>query len=132
MSLKLSIVTPLKKLVTGLEIKSVTLPAYRGELTVLDDHEPLVSTLETGVLTYVDAATQKEVQLVISWGYVEINNNVITVLAETAELKKDIDFQRARKSLEESNQVLKNTDDLETIELNQNKVKKAEARLTLS
>ncbi len=53
MSLKLSIVTPLKKLVTDLNVKSVTLPSFRGELTILDAHEPLVSTLETGVITSV-------------------------------------------------------------------------------
>jgi F-type H+-transporting ATPase subunit epsilon len=132
MSLKLSIVTPLKKLVTDLDVKSVTLPAYRGELTILEEHEPLVSTLETGVMAYTDLTTGKEVQLVISWGYVEINNNIISVLAETAELKKDINFDRAKKSLENSNQILKSAEDLKIIEKYQSKVKKAEARLTLN
>jgi F-type H+-transporting ATPase subunit epsilon len=132
MSLKLSIVTPLKKLVTDLEVKSVTLPAFKGELTILDHHEPLVSTLETGVLTYIDDATAKPVQMVISWGYVEINNGDISVLAETVETLKDLDFERAKNSLNQAEQALKTTDDLATIEKYQNKVKKAESRLKLS
>lgn len=132
MSLKLSIVTPLKKLITDLEVKSVTLPAYKGELTILDDHEPLVSTLETGVLSYVDSASSKEVKLVINWGYVEINNNVVSVLAESAETVKDLDFERAKRSLENSIQILKSSDDLTVIEKYQSKIKKAESRLKLN
>lgn len=132
MSLKLSIVTPLKKLVTDLEVKSVTLPAYKGELTILDQHEPLVSTLETGVLTYTDSATSKENKLVINWGYVEINDNVISVLAETAETKKDLNLDRVNKSLENSYKVLSQTDDIEVVEKYQSKIKKAEARLKLN
>ncbi len=132
MSLKLSIVTPLKKLITDLDVKSVTLPAFEGELTILDHHEPLVSTLETGILSYIDSNTLKAVNMVISWGYVEINNGVISVLAETVETLKDLDFERAKKSLKDAEQALKLTDDLEVISRFQNKVKKAESRLKLS
>lgn len=129
--LKLSIVTPLKKIVTDLEVSSVTLPAYKGELTLLDHHEPLVSTLETGIMSYTEVSTGKTVELVISWGYFEVNANVISVLAETAESKKDLDINRAQKSLENSLQILKTADDLEVIQKYQSKVKKAEARLKL-
>lgn len=129
--LKLSIVTPLKKIVTDLEVSSVTLPAHKGELTLLDHHEPLVSTLETGIMSYTEVSTGKTTELVISWGYFEVNSNVISVLAETAESKKDLDVSRAQKSLENSLQVLKTADDLEVIQKYQSKVKKAEARLKL-
>lgn len=131
MSMKLSIVTPLKKLVTDLEIKSVTLPGYNGEVTILDDHEPLVSMLDTGVLTYTEMQTGKENQFVISWGYFEVNKDQISVLAETAETKKDLDLSRVQKSLEKTNQILKTTDDIATIEKYQSKAKKAESRLKL-
>lgn len=130
--LKLSIVTPLKKIVTDLMISSVTLPAYKGELTLLDHHEPLVSTLETGILSYTEVSTGKSTELVISWGYFEVSENVVTVLAETAENKKDLDVKRAQKSLENSLQILKSTDELSVIEKYQSKVKKAEARLKLN
>ncbi len=129
--LKLSIVTPLKKIVTDLEVSSITLPAYKGELTLLDHHEPLVSTLETGIMSFTDAASGKATELVIGWGYFEINANVISVLAETTESKKELNIPRAQKSLDESLQILKITDNLEVIEEHQNKVKKAEARLKL-
>lgn len=131
MSLKLSIVTPLKKLITDLEVKSVSLPAYKGELTILDHHEPLITTLETGVLSYEDMATSKTVQIAVSWGFVEINKDVISVLAETAVTKKDLDVERAKKSLAEANQTIKTTDSLETVEACQEKIKKEEARLEL-
>lgn len=131
MSLKLSIVTPLKKLVTDLQVKSVTLPSYKGELTILDSHEPLISTLETGVMTFVEESSNKERQVVVNWGYFEVKDNVISVLAETAETKEQINFERAKSSLEKSNQVMNESEDLETIQKYQSKIKKAEARLTL-
>ena len=129
--MKLSIVTPLKKLVTDLEIKSVTLPAYKGELTILENHAPLISTLDTGVLTYVETETSKTVKLAISWGYVEINHNEISVLAETAETVKELDFNRAKNSLMTSKDVIKVSSDVDVIEKHLTKIKKAETRLKL-
>jgi F-type H+-transporting ATPase subunit epsilon len=129
--MKLSIVTPLKKLVTELEINSVTLPAYKGELTILEKHEPLISTLDTGILSYIESETSKNIKLAVSWGYVEIKNDEISVLAETAETIKDLDFERAKKSLQKSKDIIKTTNDVAVIEKYQSKVRKAETRLKL-
>ena len=129
MALKLSIVTPLKKLITDLEVQSVSLPAYKGELTVLEGHEPLVSTLEAGVLSYTDLESKKSQHFVISWGYCEVMKDEVAVLAESAEAQEEIDFERAQKSLESSIEALKETDDLAVIKKYLAKVKKAEARL---
>ena len=131
MALKLSIVTPLKKLVTDLEVQSVSLSAYKGELTVLEGHESLVSTLEPGILSYTELNSGNQKQFVVNWGYCEVMNDEISVLAESAESYEELDFERAKKSLKSSTEALKKTDDLVTIEKYLAKVRKAEARLRL-
>lgn len=129
--MKLSIVTPLKKLVTDLDVKSVTLPAYMGELTILETHEPLISMLDVGVLSYVETETSKTVKMSVSWGYFEVKNNVISVLAETAERSQDLDLERVKKSLQKSQDTLKASSDMTVIDKYLSKIKKAETRLKL-
>lgn len=131
MSLKLSIVTPIKKVVTDLEIESVTIPAYNGELTILDQHSSLITTLDTGILKY-KAKGQTEIQsLAISWGYCEILDAEISVLAETAESKEEIDMNRAQLAMEKAVEMMAQSDDVLLIDKSLRKIKRAEVRLNL-
>lgn len=131
MSLKLSIVTPVKKLVTDLEIESVTIPAYKGEMTVLDQHTSLVTTLETGILSYKEKGSTEVKKLVVSWGYCEILGDEISVLAETAETKSEINAERAKQAKANATTELSKSDDLEIVNKNIRKIKRAETRLTI-
>ncbi|MEC8394175.1 MAG: F0F1 ATP synthase subunit epsilon, partial [SAR324 cluster bacterium] len=49
--LKLEVVTPQKKALET-EVDSVTLPGSEGELGILPDHIPLLTTLDTGIVSY--------------------------------------------------------------------------------
>ncbi len=131
MSLKLSIVTPVKKVVTDLEIESVTIPAYKGEVTILDQHASLITTLESGVLSYKAKGSAEEQKISVSWGYCEILGEEISVLAETAETKSEVDTERAKLAIKKSIEAMVQTEDVEVIEKYNRKLKRAEARLNL-
>ncbi len=59
-------------------VQKVTLPGSAGSFQVLEDHAPLVTTLQQGLIIYqVDT---KEHQLAVDQGLVEILHNQVTVL----------------------------------------------------
>src|ERR1035437_5175254 len=104
--LKLSLVTPAKKLCTDLSVDEVFVPSHRGELNILEGHAPLVATLETGVLRYKVSGETQFNEFAISWGYLEISKDRVTVLDETAEAAKEIDVERARLAKTKAEQAL--------------------------
>lgn len=75
-------------------VDMVTVPGLGGELGILPGHTPLISQLQTGVLSYLKAGTT--FQLHVSGGFVEVNNDHVSVLAEVAERPEEIDAARAR------------------------------------
>jgi F-type H+-transporting ATPase subunit epsilon len=72
----LKIIAPGQTLYQG-EVKQVTLPGTSGLFTVLKDHAPLVSTLMSGDIIYVE--TNEEIAMAIQGGVVEVINNEVTV-----------------------------------------------------
>ena len=61
---------------------------------MLKDHISLLSALKIGALRY-RTESNEEKYVFISGGFADVNNNVLTVLAESAEDAKDIDAARA-------------------------------------
>ena len=91
-TLKLEVITP-EQIALQDESTSVVVPGVDGELGIWPNHAPLLAGLKPGVITYKTASgTQK---LVVSGGFIEISNNVISVIAPAAEKATDIDFARA-------------------------------------
>ena len=79
---RLCVYTPEREVIDG-EVRDVTAPGAYGEIGVLPDHAALVTTLEAGVLTYrQDAGVAR---LAIGGGFAEVRDNVMTVLADSAE-----------------------------------------------
>ncbi len=95
--LQLEVVTPERRVLAE-SVDMVTVPGFGGELGILPGHTPLISRLQTGVLSYVqDGQTQ---QLHVSGGFVEVNDDRVSVLAEIAERPEEIDAARARQARE--------------------------------
>ena len=91
--LKLEIVTPEKRVLDA-EVDSVTVPTASGEAGILPHHAPLVSALKPGVLAYsVKGSTDR---IVVSSGFVEVNNDKVAVLVDTAENGEEIDATVAK------------------------------------
>lgn len=104
--LKLTVVTPEKKLVTDAEIDDVLVPAFAGELNILPGHAPLMTTLSTGVVQFKRKGSAVTERVAVSWGYLEVANDVINILAETAEATSEIDLTRAEDAFKKSEKAL--------------------------
>lgn len=91
--LQLEVVTPERRLLSE-QVNSVTVPGRGGELGILPGHAALISELQTGVLSYDEEGTT--FQLHVSGGFVEVNNDRVSVLAEICERPEEIDAARAR------------------------------------
>lgn len=102
--LKLEMVTPYKRVLSE-EIDELAAPGTLGELGILPGHTPLLTTLKVGELSY-----KKDGQVfhvAVNWGYVEVEDDTVTVLVETAELAEEIDLERARAALGRAEEALK-------------------------
>ncbi len=123
---ELEIATP-ERLVLKEDVKDAQIPAKEGYLGVLPDHAPLLSEMGIGELKYTSGSGPKT--LVVSGGWVEILENHVRVLADTAERADEIDVARAQKALERANErVNKPTAELD-IARALNAMKRAQARL---
>ncbi len=80
------------------QVNTVTVPGRGGELGILPGHAPLISELQSGVLSYDEDGTT--FQLHVSGGFVEVNDDRVSVLAEVAERPDEIDADRARRARE--------------------------------
>ena len=91
--LQLEVVTPERRVLEE-SVNSVTVPGRGGEMGILPGHAPLISELQTGVLAYTEDGTT--FQLHVSGGFVEVNDDRVSVLAEIAERPEEIDAARAK------------------------------------
>jgi len=76
---KLTIITPDQSVFEG-DITSVTVPGTAGAFEVLENHAPIVSTLESGKVI-VRTGKGEDIFDIIG-GVVEVIHNNVTVLAE--------------------------------------------------
>ena len=98
------IITPSKRIFKG-EVKSVTVPGTLGNFQVLYNHAPLLSTLEIGKIK-ICGLNDKEIEYATSGGTVEVSDNKILILADSAESSEEIDIERAKKSYERAKERL--------------------------
>jgi F-type H+-transporting ATPase subunit epsilon len=78
--MKLDIITPEQIYFSG-DVTSVTLPGKNGLFTLWENHAPIISSLKGGKLTYT--SNNQESELNIDGGFVEVNNNCVTICLET-------------------------------------------------
>ncbi|MBN1470347.1 MAG: F0F1 ATP synthase subunit epsilon [Syntrophaceae bacterium] len=93
--LKLEIVTPEKMAFSG-KIEEVTIPGTEGEFGVLRGHEPFLSSVDIGELSFVKDG--KKTYYAVNTGYAEVTSDKVTILIETAERYDDIDKERAMRA----------------------------------
>ena len=75
----LEIMTPEKKVFEG-EVTIVTFPGADGSFQVMNDHAPLISLLEDGVVVYKTKEATNQVN--ITGGVVEVLKNKVILLAD--------------------------------------------------
>ncbi len=91
--LTLEIITGERLLLREEEIDEVIAPGTVGELGILPNHAPLVTSLTAGELRVKKGA--EEQPFFIAGGFLEVQRDVVTVLADAAERGDEIDLERA-------------------------------------
>ena len=76
------LVSPERLLFTG-EVESVVVPGSEGELTVMKDHAPLMTTLKPGIVT-VNETGGKSQRLFVRGGFADVAPTGLTILAESS------------------------------------------------
>ncbi|HEX3560475.1 MAG TPA: F0F1 ATP synthase subunit epsilon [Pyrinomonadaceae bacterium] len=103
MALQLDVITPERRLLSE-QVDSVSVPGAGGELGILPGHTPLISELQTGVLSYTQGPTTR--RLLVSGGFVEVNDDRVSVLADLAEFPAEVDAARARTERDDAERLL--------------------------
>ncbi|MFQ5962199.1 MAG: F0F1 ATP synthase subunit epsilon [Candidatus Methylomirabilales bacterium] len=122
-TLTLEVVTPTRMVVRD-EVDEVVAPGSEGYFGVLGGHLPFMSTLKIGELAYRKNGRWR--YLAVSWGYVEVLPDTVTVLADMAEKAEEIDVARAERARTRALELLGRRED-ETVD-----VTRAEGALTRS
>lgn len=79
------------------DIVSLVAPGIEGSLGIMANHAPLMAELTIGEVWMQDA-DGKEIRLAISGGFMEVNANAVSILADTAEKAQEIDIARAEEA----------------------------------
>lgn len=89
MPLEVEVVSPVRQLYHTENADMVIVPGSEGEMGVLPNHAPLLTTLNFGELRIIEG--EDIISFVIYGGVVEVRPNRVTVLADDAESVIDID-----------------------------------------
>lgn len=107
-TIQLEVVTPEKSVVSD-PAKIVVAPGELGEFGVLIGHTPFMTSLKTGALRYEDSSG-KERFVFVSGGFAEALPDRVTILADSAERRSDIDIDRAQSAMERAEKRLAGKD----------------------
>ena len=91
------------------EAKFVALPGEAGELGILPKHTPLITRIKPGAVR-IETADGGEEFVFVAGGILEVQPNVVTVLADTAIRGKDLDEAKAEDAKKRAEEALRNND----------------------
>lgn len=90
---KLEIVTP-ERMVVSVDAEDLQIPGKTGYLGILPGHAPLITEIAVGEISYHVAGQLK--RIAVAWGFAEVLQEKVTILAETAEKAEEIDVASAQ------------------------------------
>ncbi len=98
------LVTP-ERIVLKEKADQITLPTPDGEITLLPHHIPLVTLVSAGELRL--KRDNKEIPLVVTGGYLEVNGSFVRLLTDEAEHAAEIDEAKAEAARQRAEKVQK-------------------------
>ncbi|MFE0017089.1 F0F1 ATP synthase subunit epsilon [Mesorhizobium sp. NPDC059054] len=97
---KFELVSP-ERLLVSEEVESVVIPGAEGEMTVMAEHAPVMTTIKPGVVT-VKPASGNTQRFVVFGGFADILPSGCTLLAESAVAVEDIDRAEIARRIQEA------------------------------
>ena len=92
----LTIVSAERKIFEG-EVKQIQATGVEGELGILPGHTPLLTAIKPGIVKFTLQDGNKEV-IYVSGGFLEVQPNIVTVLADVAIRGSELDAERIREA----------------------------------
>ena len=100
------VLTPERTVFSEDGVDEIIIPTEIGELDILPNHADLLSIVETGIV--IPKKNNKSINhIFVSYGTLKISENKVTLLAEIAESKEEIDLARAKDAEKRAQQKLK-------------------------
>tara|TARA_B100001250_G_C19693864_1_gene741601 strand:- start:707 stop:1132 length:426 start_codon:yes stop_codon:yes gene_type:complete len=127
--LQLEIVTPYRTILNEL-VDSIIVPGIEGEMGILSEHVPLLTIMDSGVLSYTK--NDKTNSIAVHWGYAQVDGNSVRVLVELVEKSDEIDLDRAKEAENKAKKNLNTLIKTEKLEDEENRQIKYENKLKRS
>lgn len=86
------------------DVDMVVVPGVSGEMGILPNHAPLLSTLKYGIIK-VRSRGEEEV-FTVAGGVMEVQPEIVTILADAAENVAEIDVARAEEARKRAEEIL--------------------------
>jgi F-type H+-transporting ATPase subunit epsilon len=126
---QLQVATP-ERLFVDEQVSEAELPGRNGYMGILPGHAPLLSALAPGILTYGSGGNRQAI--VIDGGFVEIFENHVRILADSAERPDQVDINRARQDLDAANRALREAHDSQESDAALELMQEAQARIDIT
>ena len=127
MALKVELVSPERVLYSGEADTVVARTVGGGDIAFLAGHAPFLGALQVAGVQIHE--TDGDVQHVaVHGGFVEVSNDQVTILSDTAEAAEDIDVERAREAHARAERAAIEADDVDA----EAQLRRAHVRLTVA
>jgi F-type H+-transporting ATPase subunit epsilon len=104
MSIRCEIVSQDRQVFAG-DADMVIVPGIQGEMGILPNHAPLLSTLKFGILRVRSKGAEQV--FTVAGGVIEVQPDLITIMADAAENVQEIDISRAEAAKRRAEEYLK-------------------------
>ncbi|MGC8863432.1 MAG: F0F1 ATP synthase subunit epsilon [Armatimonadota bacterium] len=94
---KLEVITPDRVVYSSDRVVSVVVPGVEGYLGILANRAPLVTQLDIGAVEFRKPDGDRD-YIAVGGGFMEAFENTVTILADSAELREEIDVERAERA----------------------------------
>ena len=110
--------------------EALVVPAHDGEVGILPHREAMILAIQEGELRFRTPESNGQWRkAVVGLGIVQVANNRVTVIVDTAERPEDIDEVRARQALERAEEQMRQKQSLREFKMSQASMVRAIARL---
>ena len=113
MTLSVHVVTAEREVYTEDGVDEVIAPGIEGELTVLPHHAPLLTLIKPGIMRLVTGSDAPDVA--ITGGFLEVKDDRVMILADSAERADEIDDVRAEEARRRAERTLEERGDTEDL-----------------
>ncbi len=102
--LSVEVVSPERRVLREEDVDAVVAPGAEGEVGILPRHAPLLTSLTPGIVRIRRGS--EETTMAVGGGFLQVTNNRVLILADTAEREEEVDEARAQAARERAQAAL--------------------------